>query len=88
MRVVCVLVCFLGWCLHDPAQLMAHSAEGVAKAFDRGSHSRGTTEGHQGPRGHCRQKSSREEAHERQHKLLDNMSRRGRSGGAGKPWPI
>jgi hypothetical protein len=78
MKIICVLACFLGWSLQNPANMVAHSEEEVAKAFDRGpipEELLGATKDLEATAG---QKSSREDAHERQHKLLEQYVRAGK----------
>jgi hypothetical protein len=71
-------MCFLlGWSLYDPGNTVAHSAEEVMKAFDRGPIPNELLEATKELEATAGHKSIREDAHARQHELLEQYPRAG-----------
>ena len=77
MRILCVMCFLLGWSLYDPENTIAHSADEVMKTFDRGPIPEELLEATKALEATAGQKSSREDAHARQHELLEQYSRAG-----------
>lgn len=77
MRILCVMCVLLGWTLYEPKNTVAHSAEEVMKTFDRGPIPKELLEATKELETTAGQKSSREDAHAKQHELLEQYTRAG-----------
>lgn len=77
MRILCVMCFLLGWSLYDPENTVAHSADEVMETFDRGPIPKELLEATRELEATAGQKSSREDAHARQHELLEQYTRAG-----------
>ena len=74
MRILCFML-LLVWSLYDSEETVAHSADEVMKAFDRGPVPKELLEATKELESTAGQKSSREDAHARQHEVLEQYSR-------------
>jgi hypothetical protein len=75
MRIWCVMCVLFVSSLYDPEYTVAHSADEVMKTFDRGPMPKELLEATKELEATVGQKSSREDAHARQHELLEQYSR-------------
>ena len=75
MRLLCVMCVLLGWSLYGPENTVAHSSDEVMKTFDRGPIPKELLDATKELEATAGQKSTREDAHARQHELLEQYSR-------------
>lgn len=78
MKVLCLLCSLLVVCLWNAGNTAAHSADEVMKTFDRGPMPKELLDATRDLEDTAGQKSSREDAHARQHELLEQYIRAGK----------